>query len=191
MHFGDLTLNPSCQCPQVSGLAFCLEFLPPHEDGTWQLARKIWENGYQVFTAAPVCSRCSIQHLCSSGHHAWTPEPMSSCQQPFIWGGIKSILLLPLAVRSPGGVGGWVPKSQGMTITQPQLLTRGRSQGPIRANKVHPALARGAGAEAHALCPDTEPEETKELLQPSSHHTGSEDGAKEAEPEQRGSETRS
>lgn len=72
--------------------------------------------------------------------------------------------------------------SQSMTITQPQLLTPGMSQGPIRADKVCPALAGIVGAEAHAHCPSTEPEEIKELPQPSSHHTGSEDRAKEAEP---------
>lgn len=48
-------------------------FLPPHEDGTWKLARKICENGYQVFRAASVCHRCSIQHVDSSRHRAWTP----------------------------------------------------------------------------------------------------------------------
>lgn len=57
-------------------------------------------------------TKCSEQHLCAVGAPSSMctlagivprpPEPMSSCRQPLIRGGTKSILLLPLAVCSPG-----------------------------------------------------------------------------------------
>lgn len=151
-------------------------------------------------------TKCLQQHLCAVGAPSsmctlagivpGPPEPMSSCQQPLIWGGIKSILLLPLAVGSPGRGGrGWGftpgPDESGYDNNAATAMDSGKVTGADESKQGAPSIGGECWCRGTCSLPDTEPEETKQLLQPSSHHTRSEDGANEAEPEQRGSETRS